>query len=112
MGNYDMYISYKKGEYSDTKTSKIIVGTPYLNENFQVGILSFEGKDPFTAPVRYNVHKELIEVKLEDEIFYVQEDMEVKINQDYYKKLFYTSENNGEIKGTLKKFLGKSTNNL
>ncbi|CAN5408773.1 hypothetical protein BH23BAC2_BH23BAC2_16790 [soil metagenome] len=107
MGNYEMYINYKKGEYIGTKTSKIIVGTPYLNENFQVGILSFEGKDPITAGVRYNVLKEEIEVNLEGEIYTVQEDVEVKINQVSYKKLFYKSENNEVTKGYFKEISGK-----
>ena len=50
-----------------------VVGSPFLNENFEKGVINMEGKEPLVAKMRYNVLEERIEIKLDqagsDEIF-------------------------------------------
>lgn len=44
---------------------EIVEGTPYLNDNFQHGTFTLEGKEPTNAFIRYNVVNEEMEIKIE-----------------------------------------------
>lgn len=58
-GNHGlMTITTKEKEGGDD-----IVGSPYLNEEFQQGVIEIEGKGPLKAYVRYNVVSEQMEIK-------------------------------------------------
>lgn len=50
-----------------------VIGSPFLNENFQAGVIKMKGKEPLDAKMRYNVLEERIEIRLDqtgsDEIF-------------------------------------------
>lgn len=58
-GNHGlMTITTKEKEVGDE-----IVGSPYLNKEFQQGVVEVEGKGPLKAYVRYNVVSEQMEIK-------------------------------------------------
>lgn len=81
------YLNYKRGDY--TKKNNDIVGTPYLEKDFRLGILYFEGKEPITVPMRYNIADEEIEVRIDGEDYLVKENISVKLEDGLYLKFPY-----------------------
>ena len=51
-----------------------VEGSPFLNDEFQRGLLVMDGKEPIHAYLRYDVNHELIEIKLkpsDEQVFYL-----------------------------------------
>lgn len=44
---------------------KGVEGSPYLDENFQYGIATIKGKEPLSVFLRYNVHQDQMEIKID-----------------------------------------------
>lgn len=65
-------------------------GTPYLYKEFKKGVLHFPEYDPLVADVRYDVSKEQMQVKFDEDSYRVLHDgIPVEIGNDLYKKFSY-----------------------
>lgn len=99
LGNFEVYIDYLKGEYKKTTVPELILGTPYLDNNFQLGSISFKGEKPRTFPMRYNIVNEEFEVQIDNKIYYVQDGVEVKLIDGFFKKFDYRDSKNNIFGG-------------
>jgi hypothetical protein len=59
-GNHSLMLIQTKNTADET-----VEGTPYLNDNFQPGTFTLEGKEPTNAFLRYNIVNEEMEIKTE-----------------------------------------------
>lgn len=44
-----------------------VQGSPYLSDDFQYGILEIENKEPIKAFLRYDIHQDIVEIKMDPE---------------------------------------------
>lgn len=56
-------LSFRLITTKDSDRMKSVEGSPYLNEDFEYGIVSVEGKNPLNVYLRYNVFQEQVEIK-------------------------------------------------
>ncbi len=107
-GNYEIKIRYLKGDYKATKFSEEIVGTPFLDDEFRMGYLFFEGKDPVAVNMRYNIVDEGFEVRFEDDTLLVQGKIDIKLNEEMWKKLPYQAKEQNHLSPGYFKIVSKN----
>ncbi|MGB7787024.1 MAG: hypothetical protein WBL27_13055 [Salinimicrobium sp.] len=84
---------FLKGIKKNEDASDNIDGTPYLNSEFQQAMLVFPENKPLQAMVRYNVAKEEMQIKMDDEGYRVlHPDVVVEFNNVPYKMMYYRGE--------------------
>lgn len=84
----EFFKGIKKNEESNS-----IKGSPYLNEDFQIAMLDFPNYDPISAEVRYNIAKEEMQVKIDEDGYRVlHPGVVVKMNNRPFKMLAYRGE--------------------
>lgn len=88
-GSYEVKIRYLKGDYTEIKSAEEIIGTPFLDDQYKLGQLYFDGKDPINVYMRYNIVDEDIQVRIEDETFLVQDKINIKLDEVEWRKFEY-----------------------
>ena len=84
---------YFKAVKSNSDPSDNLAGSPYLTDDFQVALLVFPKGNPISAKIRYNIAKEEMQVKMDEEDYRVlHPGVVVKINDNPYKMLSYRGE--------------------
>lgn len=82
-----------KGIKRNADPSDNLAGSPYLSNEFESAVLVFPKGDPVTAKVRYNVAKEEMQVKIDEDGYRVlHPGVIVKLRNNPYKMLSYQGE--------------------
>lgn len=98
-GNYDVKLRYLKGEYNNSvKISEKIEGSPFLDENFLLGHLYFDEKEPITLPLRYNIVNEEIQVRVDGDIYVIEDDVRFQLQEDHYQIFTYKEKETSSLK--------------
>ena len=88
--NEEIMNQFYKGIRKNSDAIDDYEGTPYLYKDFKRGILRFPDHDPLVAQVRYDVTKEQMQVKFDEESYRVLHDaIPVEIGNDLYEKYSY-----------------------
>ena len=91
--NEEIMNQFLKGIKKNTDLSDQIAGSPYLEEEFQTARLIFPKNDPLEAPVRYNIAKEEMQVKIEANSYRaLHRGIEVELNNTPFKMFSYKGE--------------------
>ncbi len=77
---------YLGGQYSNTSSN--IEGSPFLNEDFQNGMILFDGR-ALSTQLRYNVVREEMQVLFKKNEYSLKEGMDVNIGDKFYQKFEY-----------------------
>lgn len=73
----------------------VISGNEYYKKDFQNALLYFPEYTPLPAQVRYNMVKEEMEVRIEENIYQVlQDEIMVEIDNSFFRKFTYKGEDN------------------
>lgn len=84
---------FLKGIKKNEDPSDNIKGTPYLNGDFQQAKLIFPKNKPLQSMVRYNVAKEEMQIKIDEDGYRIlHPDVVVEINNVPYKMMYYRGE--------------------
>lgn len=91
--NEEIMNEFLKGISKNANASDKMDGSPYLSEEFEMAQLIFPKGDPLNAKVRYNVAKEEMQVKMdEDEYRVLHPGVVVMFRNNPYKMLSYKAE--------------------
>lgn len=84
---------FLKGIKKNEDPSDNIEGTPYLKSEFQPATLVFPKNKPLQAMVRYNVAKEEMQIKMDEQGYRVlHPDVVVEFDHQPYKMMYYRGE--------------------
>lgn len=91
--NEEIMNQYLKGIKKNADPSDNIAGTPYLEEEFKSAVLVFPKNDALKALVRYNVAKEEMQVKFDENGYRIlHPSVVVKLKNTPFKMLTYRGE--------------------
>ncbi|WP_424493524.1 hypothetical protein [Salinimicrobium sp. GXAS 041] len=91
--NEEIMNEFFKGVRRNSDAIDAYDGTPYLYKEFKRGVLQFPDHEPLAAQIRYDVAKEEMQIKFDEESFRVLHDgIPVQIEGDLYKKFTYRGE--------------------
>lgn len=91
--NEEIMNEFYKGVRRNADAIDAYDGTPYLYKDFKKGVLNFPEHEPLVAQVRYDVSKEEMQVKFDEESYRVLHDgIPVQIENDLYQKYSYRGE--------------------